>query len=348
MPTDLLLADYRPRSALVVPEHHVPRPRYPLIDAHNHLGVSFGQAEPALPAAELLARMDALDIEAIVDLDGGWGEDVLDRHMAHYRAAAPERFVFFGGVPWQAWPDHPRDFGAYAADRLEAQVQRGARGLKVWKNLGLTLRDPDGRLVPVDDERLDPLWERAGALGVPVLIHIADPVAFFQPLDAENERYEELAGHPDWHFCGPEYPPFSALVEGLARVVERHPATTFIGAHVGCYPENLTWVGALLDRCPNLSVDIAARIAELGRQPYTARGFFLRHADRILFGTDCLPDAAWFAIHYRFLETWDEHFDYVPEGQQPGQGRWRIYGLGLPEEVLRKVYRENAVRVLGL
>lgn len=348
MSIDLLLRDYRPRSCLVVPQHSVPRPRFPLIDAHNHLGVTFGVAEPAMPAADLLARMDALDIQAIVDLDGGWGEDILDRHMQHYAPAAPERFFFFGGVPWSAWPDHPHDFGAYATERLEAQFERGARGLKVWKNLGLNLYDPAGRLVAVDDDRLDPLWARAGELGLPVLIHIADPVAFFDPLDANNERYEELSGHPDWHFYGPQYPPFERLVEGLAAVVARHPGTTFIGAHVGCYPENLSWVGALLERCPNFYVDIAARIAELGRQPYSARAFFLRYADRILFGTDILPDPAWLAVHYRFLETWDEHFDYVPEGHLPGQGRWRIYGLGLPEEVLKKVYHDNAARILHI
>ncbi len=345
---ELYLKDYLPRPCLVVPEHRVTRPRFPVIEAHTHLGRHFGQVEPALPVEQLLARMDALNVRAVVDLDGGWGEDILDQRLGYFKAAAPERFACFGGVPWERWAEHPRDFGEWAAGRFDTQVRRGAQGLKAWKMLGLGLKDPEGRLAAVDDPRLDPIWARAGELGVPVLIHVADPVAFFTPLDRFNERYEELAGHPDWHFYGPQFPPFEAVVEGLARVVERHPKTIFIGAHVGCYPENLAWVGALLDRAPNFYVDIAARIAELGRQPYTARRFFLRYADRILFGTDSVPEAATYAVHFRFLETWDENMSYnANEDEAPGQGRWRICGLGLPDEVLEKVYSGNAARLIG-
>jgi predicted TIM-barrel fold metal-dependent hydrolase len=210
--------------------------------------------------------------------------------------------------------------------------------------------------VPVDDERLDPLWATAAELHLPVVIHIADPIAFFQPLDATNERYEELGANPDWHFWptrapgaldDPGFPPFDELLAGLDRLVGRHPATTFVGAHVGCAAEDLGLVSRMLDAHPNLFVDIAARVAELGRQPYSTRAFFLRHADRIVFGTDLPADPAMYRLHYRFLETWDESFDYSTD-EAPGQGRWQVHGLGLPDDVLRAVYRDNARRALGL
>jgi len=259
----------------------------------------------------------------------------------------------FAGLAYDDWPSDAA-FGETEARRLRDGVAAGAAGLKVWKLLGLRARDVSGRLVPVDDPRLDQLWAAAGELGVPITIHIADPIAFFDPLDARNERWEELQAHPDWHFWPtrprgrPEmdgFPPFDELIDGLEAVVVRHPATTFIGAHVGCAPEDLGRVSAILERCPNFHVDLAARVAELGRQPYTARAFFLRWPDRILFGTDSGPDAAMYAVHYRFLETIDESFDYGTD-EVPGQGRWQIHGLGLPEDVLAKVYRDNARRLI--
>jgi predicted TIM-barrel fold metal-dependent hydrolase len=226
-------------------------------------------------------------------------------------------------------------------------VKWGAQGLKIWKNFGLKVRDPEGNLVSVDDPRLDPLWGTTAELGVPVLIHVADPVAFFDPLDAHNERWEELTAHPDWHFPSPPYPPFMTIMEQLANLVLRHPQTTFIGAHVGCYSENLAWVGELLERAPNFYVDISARISELGRQPNTARRFFLDYADRIIFGTDMGPDPDTYRIYYRFLESDDEYFNYGTS-EIPGQGRWQIYGLSLPEEILAKIYFCNAQRLFGL
>jgi predicted TIM-barrel fold metal-dependent hydrolase len=233
------------------------------------------------------------------------------------------------------------------ASDLRDAAAAGARGLKVWKLLGLSMRDPDGKLVAVNDPRLDELWATAGELGLPVLIHIADPVAFFSPLDRYNERWEELSKHPDWHFYGPEFPSFETVIEGFADIVTRHPGTTFIGAHVGCYAENLHWIGALMDRCPNFNVDIGARLGELGRQPYTARDFFLGHSDRILFGTDATPRVEMYQLHYRFLESRDDYFPYG-NGEIPGQGRWAIYGMYLPDDVLRRVYYDNAARLIGL
>ena len=211
----------------------------------------------------------------------------------------------------------------------------------------MEVQDPDGYLAQVDDARLDPLWETAADLNIPVLIHIADPVAFFDPLDAYNERWEELIAHPDWHFPSPPYPAFTKLIGQFANLILRHPKTTFIGAHVGCYAENLVWVSDLLERAPNFYVDISARISELGRQPYSARRFFLNHTDRILFGTDMGPDLETYRIYYRFLESDDEYFNYG-KSEIPGQGRWQIYGLHLPDDVLKKVYSDNAKNIFGL
>jgi len=351
---DLRLSDFRPRSSLRVPVHEVRRPKFPVIDAHNHLGAAFGGEWATRPPAELIATLDESGVDMLVDLDGGYG-DALSREIERWQAAYPARVAVFAGLDYGAWAADPA-FGETEAIRLRDSAARGARGLKVWKLLGLRARDPDGHIVAVDDPRLDPLWGVAGELGLPVLIHIADPIAFFQPLDAENERWEELHAHPDWHFWPPQpgddpgapgFPSFDELLAAFERLVARHPGTTFVGAHVGCAAEDLGLVGRLLDDYPNLSVDMAARLGELGRQPYSARAFFLHHADRILFGVDVGPDPDVYAVHYRFLETFDESFDYDTE-PVPGQGRWQIHGIGLPDDVLRKIYRDNARRILRL
>jgi hypothetical protein len=236
--------------------------------------------------------------------------------------------------------------------RKEAKAQkpqrRGAAYVLVSNGAVYLEKRPDkGLLAKIDDPRLDPIWASAGELGLPVLIHIADPVAFFDPLSPENERWDELHAHPDWQFPSPPFPSFSDLIEAFGRLVRRHPGTTFIGAHVACYSENLGWVAALMDECPNLLVDFSARVAELGRQPYSARRFFLRYADRILFGTDAGPDPMTYGTYARFLESEDEYFPYSL-APIPGQGRWRIYGLNLPHDVLDKVYFDNAARLFGI
>jgi predicted TIM-barrel fold metal-dependent hydrolase len=340
------LAAFIPRSKLVTRITLVERPRFPAIDAHNHLGEAFGGGWDKRPLPELLAQLDAAGIVRYVDLDGGWGEQILNAHLEHFKQPAPERFMIFGGVDWSQWVEKGNAFPDWAAARLKAQKERGAEGLKIWKGLGLHVKDEQGALVDVDDERLDPIWQAAGELGLPIVIHVADPVAFFDPIDETNERWEELGQHPDWAFTSPPFPPFNHIIEGLTNIVARHPATTFIGAHVGCYAENLGWVGALFDRCPNFYIDISARIGELGRQPYTARRFFLQYADRILFGSDMGPYPEAYRIIYRFLETDDEYFNYNA-APIPMQGRWHVDGLYLPAEVLEKVYFSNAQRVLG-
>lgn len=344
---DLLLRDYAPVPQLVVPRTEIRKPRFPVIDAHNHLAHPFGGGWDKRPLAQLLDRLDEAEVTTYVDLDGGWGEDILQQHLDYFKQPAPERFLIFGGVDWAQWPAQGAGFGDWAAERLREQVRWGAQGLKIWKPFGLHVTDAEGALARLDDGRLDAIWQTAAELHIPVLIHVADPVAFFLPLDATNERWEELQAHPDWQFPSPPYPSFLDIMSQFERLVARNPATTFIGAHVGCYAENLGWVGHMLDQYPNFYVDISARISELGRQPYSARRFFTRYSDRILFGTDAGPSLEAYRTYYRFLETEDEYFSYDNE-PVPGQGRWAIYGLGLEDAVLEKIYRDNAQRVLNL
>ncbi|MCC6315471.1 MAG: amidohydrolase family protein [Thermomicrobiales bacterium] len=354
--SEITLREYAPRPMLTVPAHEIDRPRFDVIDAHNHLGGGvFGDSDyfHRWPVEQLLALMDSVSVRMIFDLDGGWGER-LRSEIAHYQEPHPDRFAVFAGLDYDNFASDP-NFGETEARRLRDSVAQGARGLKAWKVLGLRLRDTQGRLIPIDDERLGPLWETAGELDVPVLIHIADPVAFFEPLDRFNERWEELQENPDWHFYPirpkgdlnhPDFPSFQELMDQFENLLTRHAKTTFIGAHVGCYAENLGWVGRVMDKCPNFYADISARIQELGRQPVTAHEFFVRHQDRILFGTDAAPDVAVYRLYYRFLETRDEYINSDTRGEMPGNGRWMIYGLDLPDDVLRKVYYDNAHRLI--
>ena len=341
------LADFKPKSQLVTKTTLVTRPKFPVIDAHNHLGEPFGGGWDKRPVSELLDLLDEVGVTHYVDLDGGWGEQILYAHLKHFKEGAPERFQIFGGVDWSKWKSLGDGFAAWAAARLKVQKEAGAQGLKIWKPFGLHVRDHRGELVRVDDARLIPVWEMAGELGLPVLIHVADPVAFFDPIDENNERWEEIGRHPDWAFTSPPFPPFMEIMNGLKNLVRRHANTTFIGAHVGCYGENLGWVGHMLDDCPNYFIDISARLGELGRQPYTARKFMIQYQDRILFGSDMSPDLRAYRLCYRLLETEDEYFNYSL-GDVPAQGRWYAYGLFLPDEVLNKIYHENARRVLRL
>jgi predicted TIM-barrel fold metal-dependent hydrolase len=329
----LPLGRFRPRTTLVRAEHAIARARFPVIDYHNHLD--------SLEPSDVLRVMDACGIERVVNITMQTGEAAL-RMIDKFHGASPERFSTIGWMDWSRIAEP--DFVQHSLDTLERLVERGAKGIKFWKDLGLTVRDASGGLVRIDDERLAPLFEKAAELGIPVMFHTADPDAFFLPLDEHNERYEELAAHPDWSFYGAQYAK-SELLDQRDRVIARHPSTTFVCAHVAECGENLARVSGLLERFPNVHVDISARAAELGRQPYSARDFFLRYADRILFGSDLLPEESMYRLYFRFLETADEYFDYPTHAS--GQGRWSIYGLHLPDGVLRKVYRENALRLLA-
>jgi predicted TIM-barrel fold metal-dependent hydrolase len=342
---DLPLRAFRPRARLRAPAHEVPRARFPAVDAHNHLGRWLTPNHWAAPdVGELVATMDACNVDAIVNLDGMWGEE-LEANLERYDRAHPGRFVTFAHLDWRETAEP--GFGDRMAASLRESVGRGARGLKVWKHLGLVFRDDRGELLAPDDERLDPVWQTAAELNLPVTIHLADPFAFFEPLDERNERVEELLAHPDWWFGDRErFPPAERLLEGFETLVSRHPATTFIGAHVACCAEDLAWVGRMLDAYPNLHADIAARIAELGRQPRAARELIEAHPGRVLFGTDLFPPSReMYAIHFRFLETLDEHFPYDTEDPPP-QGRWAISGLGLTGETLEAVESRNVRRLI--
>lgn len=340
----LLAADLQPRSELIVPEHPVLRAKYPAIDAHNHLPVDHPRMQGA-DIAQLVREMDLLNVQAIVNLSGGTG-DRLRRNLDGLDCAFPGRFVTFCNVDWTGIGSPGWTEAAVAA--LRQDLAAGARGLKIFKDLGLTVRDTDGQTVMPDDPRLSDIWDTAGELGVPVLIHSADPVAFFRPLDRFNERWDELHRHPDWHFYGPQFPAFEDLIASLYRLIAAHPGTTFITAHVGCYPENLGFVSEMMDRYPNMYTDFSARIAELGRAPYSAREWLIKHSDRIVFGTDATPRMDMYQTHFRFLETKDEYFSYSPGAAIPPQGRWRIYGVYLPDEILQKIYHDNAATLLKL
>ena len=341
------LTDFKPQSKLVTKTTLIEKPRFAVIDIHNHTGGTFGRGWCDCEISDFTAVLDAANVKYFIDLDGMYGEKVLQQRLDKFKTVIPDRYAVFGGVDWSAWVDHGDRFGEWAARRLQEQVRWGAQGLKIWKSLGLLVRDHLDTLVPIDDPRLDPIFQAAAELDIPIAVHIADPVAFFDPVDENNERWEELHTHPDWQFTSPSFPPFLTLLDQFANLVQRHPQTTFIGAHLAGYAENLAWVSDLLHACPNLYVDIAARLNELGRSPYSARWFFLEHADRILFGIDMPADVETYRLYYRFLESDDEYFPYHLE-EVPPQGRWRIYGLYLPDEVLRKVYHANADRILGL
>lgn len=346
----MAVVEFAPRSMLELPDTTPDRPRYPIIDVHVHLNGPHSGGRRGRSVDDLLAEMDAASIEALVDLDGGWGSR-LDRELRRYVGPCPERFLVFSGVDYSGFRLDDA-FGQREAQRLRESVAMGARGLKVWKALGLSARDSRDRLVPVDDRRLDPLWEAAAELGVPTLIHVADPAAFFAPMDRNNERWEELQENPTWRYGQGRSQPgehgaapaLRELLEQFVRVLERHPETTFIAAHMLC-AEDLWWVSDVLDRHRNLFVEMSARVAELGRQPYSARDFLIRHHRRVLFGTDTPPDRHWYRLYRRFLETRDEYFNYALT-DPPHQGRWRIYGLGLPAQALEAIYRLNARRII--
>jgi predicted TIM-barrel fold metal-dependent hydrolase len=337
---EMKLKDWAPKSMMVTKVTAVDRPMFPAIDVHNHLGGG-AKTLTADRIRNYLTEMNEAGVRTVVNLDGGWG-DRLKETLAALDEAHPERFLTFAlidfkGIGEEGWTDRE-------TQRLEESFKAGAKGLKFHKSLGLGIRDKDGKLVAVDDPRLAPIFEVCGKHHRPVMIHTADPAAFFTPLDRYNERWHELNDHPDWLFFGDKYPPQEELLKQFVNVVAAHPKTTFIGAHFGNNVEDLATVGKWLDEYPNLYVDLDARISELGRQPYTAHKFFVKYQDRILFGTDTTPRREAFRIYYRFLETEDEYFDCRDSHHL--QGFWMIYGINLPKEVLEKVYSKNAERIL--
>jgi predicted TIM-barrel fold metal-dependent hydrolase len=337
---ELKLKDWQPKSMLQVKETKLDKPKFPAVDVHNHLGGG-KQFLTADRVAAYLQEMNEAGVRTVVNLDGGSGE-YLKETLAALDEAHPDRFLTFAlidfkGIDDESWTDRE-------VARLEESFKAGAKGLKFHKTLGLGVRYKEGRLMPVDDPKLSPIFELCGKHQRPVMIHTADPAAFFTALDKNNERWHELNEHPNWLFFGDKFPKREELLKQFINVVGEHPKTTFIGAHFGNNVEDLATVGKWLDEHPNLNVDLDARISELGRQPYTARKFFLKYQDRIMFGTDTTPRRDAFRIYYRFLETDDEYFDCAASHHL--QGFWMIYGIYLPDDVLAKVYHKNAERIL--
>jgi predicted TIM-barrel fold metal-dependent hydrolase len=333
----LLLRDFKPVSMLHVPAHHVDRAKFYVIDVHNHINDAMGIDNP-VPPQQVIEVMDKTNVRTVVILTGMWGDKlqkVIDQMVKPY----PGRFMVFAQFDWSKINDP--NFSQEMVAQLDDAVARGARGLKVLKDLGLGVRDQSGKLITVDDSKLDPVWEECGRLGIPVFIHTADPEAFFLPIDAANERYEELIEHPDWSFYGPQFPSMEQVLEARNRVFAKHPKTTFVSLHMG-WPENLDWVAHMLDTHPNVLVEFGARQAELGRQPRRTREFFLKYQDRTMFGTDSGPSEKMYRNYFRWLETADEYFDY---SGSPGQGRFTIYGEELPDSVLEKIYHLNAEKL---
>lgn len=347
----LTIGEFRPKSQLVVPSTEIESAKYPVVDVHTHFFYRQRHNRQALD--DFVDLMDRHQIAVCASLDGKLGRQ-LREHIDFLWQDYRDRFVIYANVDWQgdgeaddpsSWACHRPGFAARTADRLAEAVQMGVSGLKIFKAFGLTYRNPDGSLIEIDDRRWDPIWEACGQLGIPVIIHTADPAAFFEPIDPTNERWEELSRHPDWSFYGDDYPSRDELFAARNRVIQRHPKTQFIGAHFANNSEDLATVGKWLDRYENLWVEPASRINELGRQPYTAREFMIQYADRILFGTDGPWPEARMKLYWRYFETRDEYFPYA-ETPTPPQGLWRIYGVDLPDPVLQKIYHLNAMRLI--
>jgi len=349
MHSDLLLKDYDPVSMLSTAEHEVLTPRFPVFDSHTHIGTleMESDGEKSENIGDMVRDLKTSGVMGIVNLKMFWGEHLV-KHLD--MLSGYEDFIHtFASVDVRRLEEP--GFASYVDELLKDFKSMGIRGLKLWKNIGCYLKDSSGIYFKPDDSRLYPIWDAAAKYDLIVLFHIADPKSFFTPVDKHNEFYESLIENPDWAFYGEGRHSFEDLLSSQDNLLSTNPDTTFIIPHVGSNGEDLAWVGAQLDKHKNMYIDTAARNNLLGRQPYTARDFFIHYQDRILFGTDYFSGAEsdetrnFYADHYRLFETFDEYFRPINDWGW-GQGRWNIYGLGLPDEVLKKFYSENAMRLL--
>jgi len=344
---------FRPKCLLEREEHIPERARFPVIDAHNHL---FGEASPEA----LLRIMDAVGIATWVNVSGNVvlplvnntytiARVPLAEFMNRYVKPHPGRFAALTMADFAQWGDFvllkDDTFAKRCIATLENDLRQGACGLKLTKELGLQFTDHSGRMLRVDDERLYPIWRRAGELGVPVLMHISDPVGFFLPADETNEHTPVLEEFPGWSFQNAHFGKAELLAQ-RNTVIRDHPQTTFILPHVANHPEDLDSVSRLLDENPNVVIDLSARLDELGRQPYSARDFIIRFQDRVMFGVDMPVSPEVYRCHFRFFETRDEYFETPDYIARWGRSRWRVHALHLPDAVLEKLYWKNAVRIL--
>lgn len=330
----MTIEEYEPKSTLKVPINLVTRAKYPVIDVHNHQSLT---PEPD-KLAQIVKDMEALNLYAMVNLSGSWGEK-LAQGVKNTTGKYPTKFIVFANVDFSKIDDP--NFSENAAKQLEEDYKNGARGLKIFKNFGMDVKDNKGNRVAVDDPRVDKVWATCAKLGIPVLIHTAEPASFFDPHDRFNERWLELKQFPDRYRPPTRYPTFAQLIKEQEHLFEKHPKTTFINAHLGWFGGDLVRLGAQLDKYPNVYTEIGAVIAELGRQPKFAREWFIKYQDRVLFGKD-IWNPSEYHVYFRVLETSDEYFDYY----RKRHAFWKMYGLNLPDEVLKKLYYKNALKIL--
>ncbi len=352
---DILLSDFEPRSTLKLKRKKVVKAKYPAIDFNAHLSSSFRTEydKKVLAPENLLKSMDSVGLRIVIntDVENGDLEKVLNRYSRKY----PDRFMNLWPTGFSAGIMTDERLAELPGE-LEKAIKMGAVGDgELWKNLGLKTKDSSGKVIPVDDPRLDPLWAKAGELGVPILWHMGDPAAMFQPIDRFNERFIELRRYPEWSYYGPQFPSRETIMKGREHVLKKHPKTIFIGCHMGWNVDDLDYAGYLLDTYPNYYLDMSTTLSELGRQPYTTRRFFIKYQDRIVFGTDggsLYGVKGWtvekfYQAHWEFLETDNEYIDYPMQGAI-NQGSWKIYGIHLPDSVLQKIYYKNAAKILKL
>jgi predicted TIM-barrel fold metal-dependent hydrolase len=326
------IVDYRPKSTVVAPEHPVPRAKFPVVDIHSHLGISTGNID------QTIKEMDALNLRVLVNLSGGSGERLRGLVDTIRGSKYPDRFRVFANVNWNGaggpgWKE--REVAA-----LELAIKDGAIGLKVAKGLGLSAKKADGSRLKVDDPELDPIWQTCAQHNIPVIIHVADPAQFFESIDYKNERWLELALFPGRQYPQDRFPSFEQLVGERDRMFARNPKTRYINAHFGWHGNDLGRAARHLDTLPNVVLEVGAVLYEFGRQPRAAREFFTKYQDRVLFGKDAYEPSE-FPYYWRVFETNDEYFDYYRDYH----AYWKLYGMGLPDTVLRKLYYENALRV---
>ncbi len=328
------IEEYKPKSTLVVPQHPVTRAKYPFIDIHNHQNSSM----PVAQLDKLVKDMDGINLQVMVNLSGGYG-DRLEKGVANMKGRYKNRFVVFANIDFTN-ADDP-GYSQRAASQLERDIHNGAQGLKIFKNFGMDLKDTKGQRIHVDDPRFDAVFETCARLKIPVLIHTGEPWSFFQPIDQYNERWLELKTHAGRARPPDKYPSWETLMEEQHNLFAKHPNTTFIDAHLGWLGSNLAELGRLLDRLPNVNTEVAAVLYDLGRQPRFAREWLIKYQDRVLFGKDTWNPAE-YATYFRVFETADEYFDYY----RKYHAFWQMYGLDLPDEVLKKLYYKNALRIV--
>lgn len=330
---ELSFEEYNPKSTLVVPENHVIKARFPFIDIHGH---QYNMPEQDL--APVIAAMDTLNMGIMVNLSGRSGEQLI-QSVKNISDHYPNRFVVFANVDFENVGSE--NWTEKAVEQLGTDVKNGARGLKIYKSLGMRYKDTDGKRLAIDDIRLDPVWAKCAELGIPVIIHAADPKSFWDEMDKDNERWLELKTHPRRKRNDTDPAPWQQIINEQHQMFKKHPNTVFINAHMGWYANDLVQLSVLMEEIPNMNVEIAAIIAELGRQPRMARQFFEKYQDRILFGKDSWKPEE-FPTYFRVLETADEYFPY----HKKYHAFWAMYGLDLPDEILKKVYYKNALRIV--